>query len=100
MAKRFVLALMEAARLMQGADYLSPENLKAYLVHVNTTEQALKAGDPVIYDPNQMISLDGLRDVERVHRENGRTEYKIPFDPQGVTDSSLVDWARSVLGRK
>jgi NitT/TauT family transport system substrate-binding protein len=99
-AKRFVLALMEAARLMQGADYLSPENLKAYLVHVNTTEQALKAGDPVIYDPNQVISLDGLRDVERVHRENGRTEYKTPFDPQGVTDSSLVDWARSVLGRK
>ncbi len=100
MAKRFVLALMEAARVMQGADYLAAENLKAYLAHVNTTEQALRAGDPVIYDPNQTISLDGLRDVERVHRENGRTEYKTPFDPQGVTDSSLVDWARSVLGRK
>ncbi len=99
-AKRFVLALMEAARLMQGADYLSPENLKAYLAHVNTTEQALKAGDPVIYDPNQIISLDGLRDVERVHRENGRTEYKTLFDPQNVTDTALVDWARSILGRK
>jgi NitT/TauT family transport system substrate-binding protein len=99
-AKRFVLALMEAARLMQGADYLAAENLKAYLAHVNTTEQALRAGDPVIYDPNQTISLDGLRDVERVHRENGRTEYKTPFDPQTVTDASLVDWARSVLGRK
>jgi len=99
-AKRFVLALMEAARLMQGGDYLAAENLKAYLAHVNTTEQALRAGDPVIYDPNQTISLDGLRDVERVHRENGRTEYKTLFDPQGVTDTSLVDWARSVLGRR
>lgn len=99
-AKRFVLALMEAARLMQGADYLAAENLKAYLAHVNTTEQALRAGDPVIYDPNQTLSLDGLRDVERVHRENGRTEYKTPFDPQTVTDASLVEWARSVLGRK
>jgi len=99
-AKRFVLALMEAARLMQGADYLSAENLRAYLAHVNTTEQALKAGDPVIYDPNQTISLDGLRDVERVHRENGRTEYTSSFDPQTVTDTSLVDWARSVLGRR
>lgn len=99
-AKRFVLALMEAARLMQGADYLAAENLKAYLAHVNTTEQALRAGDPVIYDPNQVISLGGLRDVERVHRENGRTEYKTPFDPQSVTDTSLVDWARSVLDRK
>ena len=99
-AKRFVLALMEAARLMQGGDYLAAENLKAYLTHMNTTEQALKAGDPVIYDPNQTISLDGLRDVERVHRENGRAEYKTPFDPQTVTDTSLVDWARSILGRK
>jgi NitT/TauT family transport system substrate-binding protein len=99
-AKRFVLALMEAARMMQGTDYLAAENLKAYLAHVNTTEQALRAGDPVIYDPNQAISLDGLRDVERVHRENGRTEYKTAFDPQAVTDASLVDWARSALGRK
>lgn len=99
-ARRFVLALMEAARLMQGPDYLAPENLKAYLAHVNTTEQALRAADPVIYDPNQTLSLEGLRDVERVHRENGRTEYKTPFDPQTVTDGSLVDWARAALGRK
>ena len=54
----------------------------------------------MIYDPNQEISLDGLRDVERVHRENGRTEYKQAFDPATVTDTSVVDWARSVLGRK
>jgi NitT/TauT family transport system substrate-binding protein len=99
-ARRFVLALMEASRMMQGADYLSPENLKAYLAHVNTTEQAIRSGDPVIYDPNQEISLDGLRDVERVHRENGRTEYAQRFDPATVTDTSLVDAARSILGRR
>ncbi len=99
-AKRFVLALAEAARMMQGADYLSSDNVKAYLAHVNATEQSIRTGDPVIYDPNQEISLDGLRDVERVHRENGRTEYSQPFDPKTVTDTSLVDWALSVLGRK
>ncbi len=99
-AKRFVLALMEAARLMQGADYLAADNIKAYLAHVNATEQSIRTGDPVIYDPNQVISLGGLRDVERVHRENGRTEYKAAFDPATVTDTSLVDWARSVLGRR
>ncbi len=99
-AKRFVLALMEASRLMQGADYLSADNIKAYLAHVNATEQSIRIGDPVIYDVNQEISLDGLRDVERVHRENGRTEYPQAFDPATVTDTSLVNWARSVLGRK
>jgi NitT/TauT family transport system substrate-binding protein len=99
-ARRFVLALMEAARMMQGSDYLSAENVRAYLAHVNATEESIRKGDPVIYDPNQTISLDGLRDVERVHRENGRTEYSQPFDPKTVTDTSLVDWALSVLGRK
>jgi NitT/TauT family transport system substrate-binding protein len=99
-ARRFVLALMEAARMMQGADYLASENVRAYLAHVNATEQSIRTGDPVIYDPNQEISLDGLRDVERVHRENGRTEYQQAFDPATVTDASLVDWARSVLGRR
>jgi NitT/TauT family transport system substrate-binding protein len=95
-----VLALMEAARMMQGADYLSAENVRAYLSCINATEQSLRSGDPVIYDPNQEISLDGLRDVERVHRENGRTEYQSPFDPKTVTDPSLVAWALGVLGRK
>jgi NitT/TauT family transport system substrate-binding protein len=99
-AKRFVLALTEAARLMQGSNYLSADNVRAYLAHVNTTEEALRKGSPVIYDPNQTISLDGIRDVERVHRENGRTEYKAPIDLNKVTDTSFVDWALSVLGKR
>jgi len=98
-AKRFVLALMEAARLMQGKDYLLPENMKAYLKYVNTTEEAIRKGEPVIYDPNMEIALDSLKDVERVHRENRRTEYTQPIDLKAVTDTSLVEWARSVLGR-
>lgn len=99
-AKRFVLALMEATRLMQGGDYLSESNLKAYLSHVNTTEAALRSGAPVIYDPNMEINLDGLKDVERVHRENRRTEYADPIELAGVTDTYFVEWARSVLGKK
>ncbi len=98
-ARRFTLALMEAAGLMQGADYLSPENLKAYLAHVNTTEAALRASEPVIYDPNLTINLEGLRDVERVHRENRRVEYAAPIDLESVTDTSYVLWARKALGK-
>lgn len=94
-ARRFVLALMEAARMMQGEEYLAQENIRAYLTHINTTEEAIRSGAPVIYDPEQEISLEGLRDVERVHRENGRTEYTTRFDPAEVTDLSFVRWARA-----
>ena len=97
-AKRFVLALMEAARMMQGDAYLSAENVAAYLAYVNTTEEALRKGIPVIYDPNQIISVEGLGDIERVHRENGRVEYTDPIDLSNVVDASFGDDARAVLG--
>lgn len=97
-AERFALALMEAARMMQGDDYLSDENIAAYLTYTNSTEEALRSGSPVIYDPNQVISVDGLADVERVHRENGRTEYADPVVLENVVMTDFTDMARELLG--
>lgn len=97
-AQRFVLALMEASRLMQGDDYLADENLAAYLTYTNSTEEALRAGVPVVYDPNQVIPLEGLADVESTHRENGRTEYEEPIDLENVTDTSFTETAFELLG--
>ncbi len=98
-AKRFSLALMEAARMMQGKEYLSAENVAAYLAHVNTTEDALKNGVPLVYDPEQNISVEGLGDIERVHRQNGRVEYTDAIDLSKVVNSSFVEWAGAQLGK-
>lgn len=97
-AERFVLALTEAARMMQGDDYLASENIDAYLSYVNSTEEALRAGQPVEYDPDMVIPLDGLHDVERVHRENGRTQYEEPIDLDNVVATRFTEFARQVLG--
>jgi NitT/TauT family transport system substrate-binding protein len=97
-AERFALSLMEAARLMQGEDYLSDTNMAAYLSYVNSTEDAIRSGVPVVYDPDQVIPVDGLADVERIHRENGRTEYDEPVDLSNVVDTSFTDQARELLG--
>lgn len=97
-AQRFALALMEASRLMQGDDYLADENLEAYLTYTNSTEEALRTGNPVIYDPNQVIPVGGLADVERIHRENGRTEYEDPIDLENVVVTEFTDTARELLG--
>jgi NitT/TauT family transport system substrate-binding protein len=97
-AQRFVLALTEAARMMQGDDYLSQANIDAYLTYTNSTEAALRKGRPVVYDPNMAIPVDGLADVERVHRENGRTDYTTPVDMSKVVDDSFVKQALDVLG--
>ena len=97
-AARFVLALTEASRMMQGDDYLSDENIAAYLKYVNSTEEAIRNGRRVIYDPDMKIPVEGLADVERVHRENGRTEYTEPIDLNSVVDDSFVKQAIELLG--
>lgn len=99
-AQRFVLALAEAARLMQGADYLDPKNIAAYLAFTASTEGAIRAGSPVVYDPDLQIPVAGLADVERVHRENGRTEYDEPLDLAKAVDQIFVDQAIATLGRR
>lgn len=98
-AERFVLALTEAAGMMQGDDYLAPENIAAYLTFTNSTEEAIRAGNPVIYDPAMKIPVEGLADQERVHRENGRTEYTDPLDLTNVVDERFTEMARKHLGK-
>jgi len=99
-ARRFALALLEAARLMQGDDLYSSENVDAFLTYLpGTTAEALTTGAPVIFDPNQEIPVDGLADVERVHRENGRTAYETPIDLASVVELSFMEWALEQLGR-
>jgi len=99
-AERFVLALTEAVRMMQGDDYLADENLAAYLKYTNSTEDALRNGRPVVYDVNMNIPVDGLSDVEATHRSNGRTEYDTPIDMTTVVDTGFVEAALSTLGEQ
>ena len=99
-AKRFVLAMTEAARLMQGDGYLSKENVDAYLKYTASTEAAIKKAKPAVYDPNMDIPVKGLADVERVYRENGRTDYDKPIDLKKVVDETFVHDAIAVLGKK
>lgn len=98
-AERFVLAMTEAARLMQGADFLAQPNMDGYLKYTASTPEAIKNGGSVIFDPNMAIPTSGLADIERVHRENGRTEYDKPLDMAKVVDERFVAKAIEILGK-
>lgn len=89
-AARFVLALAEASRMMQGTHYLDKENIDAYMTFTNSTEAAIRKGSQVIYDPKLEIPVKGLMDIERVQRENGRTEYTEPLDLSKVVDEQFI----------
>jgi NitT/TauT family transport system substrate-binding protein len=98
-AQRFVLALAEATRMMQGNDYLARENIDAYLKHNPSTEAAIRTGSPVIYDPKIEIPVNGLADMESTHRKNGRTEYDKPLDLAKVIDDRFTKKAVELLGK-
>ena len=97
-AERFTLALTEAAREMQGDDFLSDENVAAYLSSIDATRESIRGDRQLVFDPDQEIPVDGLADIERVHRENGRTQYDDPIDLDVVVETSYTEFARDVLG--
>jgi len=98
-AEKFTLGLMEASRLMQGDDFLSEENIAAYLQFVSSTEEAIKAAPPAIYDPNLTLATDTLLDLQRIHMMNGRLEYDTPLAVEDVVDPTWVETALDELGR-
>jgi len=69
------------------------------MTYTNSTEDALRSGRPVIYDPEMKIPVAGLADIEKTHRENGRTEYTDPLDLSNVIDERFTEAARKALGK-
>lgn len=97
-AQRFVLAMMDATRLMQGDDFFSDENMAAYLTYTTSTEEAIRSATPFVFDPDLVIPVEGLADVEATHRENGRTEYTEPLDLTKVVDLTFTEAALELRG--
>lgn len=97
-AQRFVLALVEAARLMQGDAYVSDENMAAYLSYTNSTEESIRNAVPFYFSPDGVIPVEGLQDIEATHRSNGRTEYEEAIDLESVVDTSFTETAVELLG--
>ena len=83
---------------MQGDDFLDDENIKAYMTNTNTSEKALCTGKKLTYDPNIVIPVAGLKDIESVHRLNGSTEYTTELDLNNAVDERFTKKALGILG--
>lgn len=97
-ARRFMIALVKGSRAIQGSEYLNPENIKAYLQYVTSTDEAIKKGKPQLYDPDLKVYIDSIRDMEEVFRWAGWTEYTAMIPQDKMVDLSFVDNAAKVLG--
>lgn len=97
-AKRFALALLKGYRAIQGANYLSDENVSIYAKYTGSTAAIIKATPPLIYDPNMAIAKDSITDQEKVYRESGWTDYSQALDVTKMFDTSFVENAVKTLG--
>ncbi len=98
-ALRFMAALIKGSRAMQGDQYLSPENLAAYVKWTGSPEAAIKAASPLRYDPNLTVARESIADQERVDRDNGWSDYKDALDLGQLIDESFGQRAVSALGK-
>jgi NitT/TauT family transport system substrate-binding protein len=99
-ALRFMAALLRGVRAIQGNDYLSPENLATYVKFTGSTEAAIKAAPPLVYDPNLAIATESIADQERVDRENGWTDYTDPLDISKLIDPTPQQKVVAALGKR
>lgn len=97
-ARRFMLALVKGARAMQGDKYLNPENLKAYLTYVTSTEDAIKKGAPQTYDPDLKVYIDSVKNMEEIFRWAGWTDYTAVIPEEKMVDPTFGESAVQELG--
>lgn len=98
-AQRFMTALVKGARAMQGAKYLDPENIKAYIKYTPSTEDAIKTGAPPFIDPDLKIYIDSIKNMEDVFRGEGWTDYTNVIPTDKMVDSSFEENAVKAVGK-
>ena len=97
-AKRFMVALIQGSRAMQGNKYLDPANLKGYLKYVTSTEAAIRAGKPQVYDPDLKVDMDSVKNMEEIFRWAGWTNYTTEIPQDKMADASFAANAVKILG--
>jgi NitT/TauT family transport system substrate-binding protein len=97
-ARRFMVALVQGSRAMQGNKYLDPANMKGYLRYVTSTEAAIRAGKPQVYDPDLKVDIDSIKNMEEIFRWAGWTNYTTEIAEEKMADTSFAANAVKVLG--
>lgn len=83
---RFLMALMQAARVMQGSGYLDPENVASYKKYTGVRDEVLQAEPPLLYYPDMRIVTGTIVDMEKTFRDAGLADYAAPISLEAMVD--------------
>jgi NitT/TauT family transport system substrate-binding protein len=85
-ATRFLMALMKAARAMQGSKFLEPENVAAFKKYTGVRDEVLQNEPPLVYDSNMRIVTTTILDMEKTFREGGLADYGVAMALDTMVD--------------
>lgn len=97
-AQRFMVALVQGSRAIQGARYASEKNLAIWEKHTGVKPEIIKGGIPLVYSPDMAIAKANLIKQEQGHREGGFTDYPVAIALDRMIDESYQQKALALLG--
>jgi NitT/TauT family transport system substrate-binding protein len=97
-AQDFVVALMRAARDLQGDAAKSEEHLRIIAQYTGVSAEVLQASVFNAWDPDLTIKRDDLLDQQLVHIQHGRTEFAEPIPIDRLVDERFQAAALQRLG--
>ena len=97
-ATRFLMALIRAARAMQGPKYLDPENVAAYKKYTGVRDEVLQNEPPLLYYPDMRLVTGTIVDMEKTFREAGLADYTEPIALEAMVDRRFQQEAVKRLG--
>ncbi|MGQ0550843.1 MAG: ABC transporter substrate-binding protein [Armatimonadota bacterium] len=98
-ATRFLMALIQAARAMQGQKYLDADNVAAYKKYTGVRDEVLQAEPPLLYDPNMGIVTGTLADMEKTFRDAGMADSPTAIPLEAMVERRFQQEAVKRLGR-
>jgi NitT/TauT family transport system substrate-binding protein len=98
-ATRFLMALMQGSRAMQGSGYLDPENVAAYKKYTGVRDDVLQAEPPLLYYPDMRVVTGTIVDMEKTMRDAGLADYSTPISLETMIDRRFQQEAVKRLGR-
>lgn len=98
-ATRFLMALIQAARAMQGGKFLDPENVAAYKKYTGVRDEVLQAEPPLLYYPDMRIVSSSIVDMEKTFRDAGLADYAAAIPLESMIERRFQQEAVKRLGR-
>ncbi len=98
-ATRFLMALIQAARAMQGSKFLDPENVAAYKKYTGVRDEVLQAEPLLLYYPDMRIVTTTILDMEKTFREAGLADYSAAIPLEAMIERRFQQEAVKRLGR-